>query len=121
MGLDAVELVLRAEELFVIRVNDNEAAAVRIVGDFYELVCTKLGVQPLQSPITPQVLPVITRYEKAFLFLRKPTPSPAPEDALPWSPQSVWDCLVAVFVDQLCLKPEKISYDATISHDLGVD
>jgi acyl carrier protein len=32
MGLDAVEIVLRTEELFVITIEDDEAAAVRTVG-----------------------------------------------------------------------------------------
>jgi acyl carrier protein len=32
MGLDAVEIVLRTEELFVITIGDDEAAAVRTVG-----------------------------------------------------------------------------------------
>jgi len=38
MGLDAVEIVLRTEELFVITIEDDEAAAVRTVGDFYNLI-----------------------------------------------------------------------------------
>ena len=121
MGLDAVEIVLRTEELFVININDGEAAAVRTVGEFYELICAKLGVSPLRSPLTSEVLPVITRREKVFLFLSRATPLPAPEDVLPWSSQSVWDCLVAVFVDQQGLKPEKITYHARIAQDLGVD
>lgn len=121
MGLDAVELVLRAEELFVIAINDEEAARVRTVGDFYELICSKLDVSPLQSPVTSEELPVITHREKAFLFLARYSHLPAPPDALPWSPQSVWDCLVAVFVDQQGLKPEEITYCARINRDLGVD
>ncbi len=121
MGLDAVEIVLRAEELFVIHIDDHEAAAVRTVGEFYELICAKLGVVPLTSPITSAELPVITHREKLFLFLSRHTPLPAPENVLPWLPQSVWDCLVAIFVDQMLLEPEDIKYRARINQDLGID
>jgi len=121
MGLDGVEIVLRTEELFVIAINDDEAAMVRTVGDFYQLICAKLGVPPLQSPCTSENLPVITHHEKIFLFLSRDTPLPAPPDVLPWSPQSVWDCMVAVFVDQMALNPKEITCHARIAQDLGVD
>jgi hypothetical protein len=74
MGLDAVELVLRTEEFFVISIGDDEAASVRTVGDFYNLICTKLDVLPLQRPVTPINLPIVTEKEKVFLFLQKQTP-----------------------------------------------
>jgi hypothetical protein len=121
MGLDAVEIVLRTEELFVITIGDHEAGAVRTVGDFYKLICAKLNVIPLQSPVTSTQLPKITEKEKKFLFLQSHTPLPAPLEVLPWSPQSVWDCLVAVFVDQQGLAPEKILYHARTVQDLGID
>ena len=121
MGLDSVEIVLRAEELFVIEISDEEAASVLTVGDFYKLICAKLHVTPLESPTTSPELPVITRREKTFLFLARHTPLPAPPEVLPWSPQSVWDCLVTVFVDQMALRPQKITYQARIARDLGVD
>lgn len=121
MGLDAVEIVLRTEELFVITFTDDEVAAVRTAGDFYRLICSKLNVTPLQSPVTSAELPKITHKEKRFLFLSMHTPLPAPPEILPWSPQTVWDALVAVFVDQQALKAEKIIPDARIAQDLGVD
>ncbi|MBB5315670.1 acyl carrier protein [Tunturibacter empetritectus] len=65
MGLDAVEIVLRTEELFVITIGDDEAAAVRTVGDFYNLICSKMNVAPLQSPVTSAELPRITHKEKS--------------------------------------------------------
>ena len=40
--MDAVEIVLRTEELFAITLTDEEAAAVRTVGDFYRLICSRL-------------------------------------------------------------------------------
>jgi hypothetical protein len=121
MGLDAVEIVLRTEELFAITIEDNQAAAVRTVGDFYQLICSKLNAIPLASPITSAELPIITHKEKKFLFLSTHTPLPAPPEVLPWSPQSIWDALVAIFVDQQGLKPEEILYHARIADDLGVD
>jgi hypothetical protein len=96
MGLDAVEMVLRTEELFVINIGDDEAASVRTVGDFYNLICEKLDVPLLQNPVTPANLPVVTEKEKVFLFLQKQTPLPAPPEVLPWSPQSVWDSLSSI-------------------------
>jgi hypothetical protein len=121
MGLDAVELILRAEELFVITMEDDEAAAVHTVGDFYDLICSKLQLTPLQSPVTSAELPKITHKEKKFLFLSTHTPLPAPPEILPWSPQTVWDALVTIFVDQQGLEAEDILYHARIVQDLGVD
>ena len=104
MGLDAVEIVLRTEDFFIITIEDDEAGAVRTVGDFYNLICAKLSVPSLQSPITSATLPTITEKEKSLLFLYKNRPLPAPPEVLPWSPQTVWDSLVAILVDQLCLR-----------------
>ncbi|UWZ83284.1 acyl carrier protein [Occallatibacter riparius] len=121
MGLDGVEIILRSEELFGIDIDDKEAATVETVGDFYELICSKLLLSPLQPPVTSEELPVISEEEKRFWFLSRQTPSPAPPDILPWSPQSVWDCIVAIFVDQQGLRLEEIAYNARIATDLGVD
>jgi hypothetical protein len=121
MGLDAVEIILRAEELFIITIEDDEAAAVHTVGEFYHLICAKLNVTPLQSPVTSAKLPEITQKDRKFLFLQTHTRLPAPPEVLPWSPQSVWDCVVAVFVDQQGLYPDEILYHASIAQDLGVD
>lgn len=121
MGLDSVEIVLRAEELFAVDISDEQAATVRTVGDFYQLICAQLGVTPLESPVTSGELPIITERKKTFAFLERHTPLPPPPDVLPWSPQSVWDCVVTIFVDQMGLKPAKITYHARISTDLGVD
>lgn len=121
MGLDAVEIVLRTEDFFVVTIEDDEAAAVRTVGDFYTLICAKLNVLPLHCPVTSASLPTITEKEKRLLFLYKSTPLPAPPEVLPWSPQSVWDSIVAVLVDQQCLEPEQILYHARFVEDLGID
>jgi acyl carrier protein len=121
MGLDAVEIVLRAEELFKINIEDSEAAAVYTVGDFYTLICAKLNVTPMHAPVTSPSLPTITQKETTFLFLSRQTPLPAPHEVLPWSPQSVWDCLIAVLADQQGLQPYKILYASRFNEDLGID
>jgi hypothetical protein len=121
MGLDAVEIILRAEELFAVDIGDEEAAKVETVGQFYELICSKLHISPLQSPVTSEELPVITHREKVFLFLSRHTPLPAPAEALPWSPQSVWDSVVAVFADQQGLSTTDVTYHARIAKDHSRD
>ena len=121
MGLDGVEIILRAEELFAIEIADLEAAGIATVGQFYQLICLKLHIEPLKSPVTSESLPVITDIEKRFLFLTRQRNLPAPAEVLPWTAQSVWDCVVAVFVDQQGLDAEDITYHARIGRDLGVD
>jgi len=121
MGLDAVEIILRTEELFGIEITDEEAAKVETAGNFYQLICSKLHISPLQSPVTSEVLPVINKHERRFWLLSRPIPLPPPTEVLPWSPQSVWDCVVATFIDQQGLRVEEIAYAARIAKDLGVD
>lgn len=121
MGLDAVEIVLRTEEFFDIGIEDAEMAAVRTVGGLYNLVCLKLKLQALDAPVTSAKLPKVTEKEKRFLVLAKHIPLPPPPEVLRWSSQSVWDCMVAVLVDQQGLKPEQVLYCARLVEDLGVD
>ncbi len=121
MGLDPVEIVLRTEELFVITVEDGEAAAVHTVGDFYNLNLSEAGCDAASIPSRLRGASTITHKQKKFLFLSTHTPLPARPDVLPWSPQSVCDVLVAVFADQQGLKREEILYRARIAQDLGVD
>ena len=121
MGLDIVEIVLRTEELFVINFGIDEVAVVRTVGDFYKLICSKLDVSPFESPVTSTTLPTVTEKKWMLPFLFKHTPLPAPPDVLPWSPQNVWDCLVAVLVDQQGLDPKEVLHEARFIEDLGVD
>ncbi len=64
MGLDAVEIVLRTEELFDITIAVDEAGpvrTVRTVRGFYHLICSKHNVTPLASPVTSAELPIITQ------------------------------------------------------------
>ena len=58
MDMDAIQIVLRTPKcfselaLFAITIPDDEASAVRTVGDFYRLICSKLSLVPLPSPTT---------------------------------------------------------------------
>jgi acyl carrier protein len=121
MGLDYVEIVLRTEEFFAITIGDDEAGAIRTVGDFYKLICAKLDVISFDSPATSTKLPTVTEKKKTLLFLYKHTPLPPPSEVLPWSPQSVWDSLVAIVSDQQGLDPKEIHYHDRFAEDLGVD
>ena len=42
MGLDAVEIILRTEEVFAVDLPDSECAKVSTVGDLYRLLLQKL-------------------------------------------------------------------------------
>ena len=96
MGLDSVEIVLRAEEFFNIAISEAEAAQVRTLGDCSVLICGLLGVVPLKRPVTPNNLPIITEWKKSAVFLRRAVHLPPPAEVMPWSPGSVWNCLVAI-------------------------
>ena len=118
MGLDYVEIVLRTEDFFAIAIANEEASVVRTVGDLYNLICAKLDVAPFESPATSTKLPTVTEKESTLLFFYKHAPLPAPSDVLPWSPQSVWDCLVAIVVDQQGLDPKDVHHHATFGRTL---
>lgn len=51
MGLDSVELVLEVEEVFKIKIPDEEANRIRSVGELYDSILVKTagrGIQPEQ-------------------------------------------------------------------------
>ena len=121
MGLDYVEIVLRTEEFFAISIADDEAGTAQTVGDFYQLICAKLNVIPLESPSASVKLPAVRDKERMLLFLHKHTPLPPTPEVLPWSPQSIWDSLVAIVADQQGLDPNQVGYAARFAEDLGVD
>jgi hypothetical protein len=47
------------------------AAYALAIGGFYNLICAKLAVPPLQNPVNPANLPAVTEKEKVFLYLQK--------------------------------------------------
>lgn len=121
MGLDYVEIVLRTEQFFAIAITNEDATNVRKVGELYNLVCVKLNIAPLESPSTSTNLPTVAEKERTLLFFYKHTPLPPSSEVLPWSPQSVWDCLIAILVDQQGLDPKEVQYGSSFLEDLGVD
>lgn len=76
---------------------------------------------PLKDPVTPKNLPIITEWKKSGLFFRKAVHLPPPAEVMPWSAESVWNCLVAIFVDQQGLKAGQVRFGARIAEDLGID
>lgn len=108
MGLDTVELVMLCEEVFEVDLPDYKLNHVHTVGDLYTLICNELGLGPCENPKTD------TGFDR---LLR----GPFNLTAIQWNPEDVWATLVAVFVDQLSLKSEEVTYTARISEDLRVD
>lgn len=121
MGLDPVEIVLRTEEVFTISISDSQAGSVQTIRDFYILICDKLGLIALPSPVTSAALLKITQKDRQFGFVYKHTALPPSPEALPWTPQTVWDTVVAIFVDQMSLAPGDITPGARMNRDFQID
>ena len=93
MGLDAVDIVLRCEETFDLRLEDKD---------------TKLHLPDgTAAPEHPG-----TNYLRDRLSIR-----PGPKH---WTREDVWTTLVALLVDQQGLQPERIRYPARLNTDLGI-
>ncbi|SEG66746.1 hypothetical protein SAMN05421819_4155 [Bryocella elongata] len=121
MGLDAVELVLRCEEVFAITLADDEVRDIHTVRELYALLCAKLKLIPTPNLVTPDHLPAIstiTGRTLLFFHKRENLPPPAPDT---WTPDLVWSYLIAIFVDQQGLDPVQVLPDAEIVRDLGID
>ena len=109
MGMDTVELVMRAEEVFAIDLPDDECASVRTVGDLYRLVLRKLQIPHSATDPVPQLGSGRCRLTDQFPGL------------LPWTPEDVWATLVEIILDQLQVNREEITEHATFLDDLGCD
>jgi acyl carrier protein len=109
MGLDAVELLMRCEEVFEISLEDWRLEHVRTVGDLYGLICEQLQLAP-----EPDRAVLIGKLH----MQRGPLGLLAPE--LPKS-EDVWIRLVDVMVDQLQVDRLDVLPDANIHDDLGCD
>ncbi|MFC6647318.1 acyl carrier protein [Granulicella cerasi] len=121
MGLDSVEIALRCEGFFGVTLADEDLAQTSTVRELYELICRTLSLTPEQNLVPPKHLPTISERGKGFLFLHTRKPLPPPAELLPWTPQTVWIGLVAIFVDQQNLPLDEILPDAHMAHDLGID
>lgn len=105
MGLDAVEMILRCEEVFGVSIPDEDVFQIATVGQLLEHLCTKLDLPTGTAPPTGFSVNHLTR---RF-------------DLRPWTREDAWATLVAIFCDQLGMDPEEILYHAHIAQDLGID
>jgi Acyl carrier protein len=55
MGLDAVEIVMRIEKTFAIKIDDAEAEAIRTVGDMYEIVWREIDGRASDTCISQSI------------------------------------------------------------------
>jgi acyl carrier protein len=108
MGLDTVELVMRAEEVFAINLPVDECERVQTVGDLYRLVCSHLQLTPIESPTLEAGR---NRLPRGVLNLETPR----------WTSEDVWSTLVDLFVDQLAVREDEVTPTASILDDLGCD
>ena len=106
MGLDIVELVLKCEETFDIKLEDWRLGQMSTVGDLYELICEQLGM-PFGSlrprPANQTVIPLAM------------TPAEG------WNRDTLWAKVVQIIVDQLQVESEEVIYSAHFQKDLGAD
>jgi acyl carrier protein len=106
MGLDIVEVVMRCEESFDVRLETVRLEQMRTVGDLFELICERLKLpsgSPVRTPTDGATLPLI---------------------AIPaggWSRENVWLKLVHICVDQLQVEADEVRYEASFVDDLGAD
>src|SRR5580698_8894206 len=108
MGLDTVEIVMRCEEVFAVDLPDHKLSHVCAVGDLYVLICDELKLTPCESPTQDTGFNRLPRGTLNLVTIH-------------WNPEDVWATLVAVFVDQLCLEPEEVTYVARIYEDLRIN
>jgi acyl carrier protein len=106
MGLDVVELVLRCEEKFDIRLEDSRLESTRTVGDLFELICEQLNL-PHGSQVPPPAMRAV--------IPRVIVPSEG------WTRDTVWSKVVQICVDQLQIEPDDVTYSANFVKDLGAD
>jgi acyl carrier protein len=113
LGLDAVEIILRTEEVFVVDLPDSECSKVSTVGDLYRLVLEKLNL-PYLSPNEIEnpdgaTRPGYNRSRLQFASLK------------PWDTPDVWVTLKAIIQDQLQVPDDDISESARFVQDLGCE
>jgi acyl carrier protein len=113
LGLDAVEIILRTEEVFAVDLPDNECSKVNTVGDLYRLVLEELKL-PYLSPndVEDPNGPARAGYNRSrlqFVGLN------------PWNTADVWVTLKAIIQDQLQVPDDDIRESARFVQDLGCE
>ena len=113
MGLDAVELIMAAEERFGIEISDTDAEQIRTFGDFVDLIVRyqsgdKLFTKELEEP--------------THSWLSSPKPSRRllkPKD--PFTREQIANELRQIVVEQLGVNPSDVTDEARFIEDLGMD
>ncbi len=113
MGLDAVEIILRTEEVFAVDLPDSECAKVSTVGDLYRLLLQKLTLpyispRTIENPDDP-VPAGSNRAQSQFPSIK------------PWTTPDVWITLKAIIQVQLQVHDDDIRDDARFVQDLGCE
>ena len=111
MGLDTVEIVMRAEEVFSIDLPDEECGLVITVGDLYRLVLRKLDLSYVSIDQTQGVTTPAGRNR-----LKDQYPN-----LVPWNHADVWATLTGIIHDQLTIDYDEITEKATFQDDLRCD
>jgi acyl carrier protein len=113
MGLDAVEIVLRTEEVFAVNLPDGECSKVSTVGDLYRLLLEKLALPYLSlEDIENADEPNAAGYNRN----RSQFPS-----LKPWTAPDVWITLKAIIRDRLQVHEDDIREHARFVQDLGCE
>jgi acyl carrier protein len=112
MGLDTVELILRAEETFGIELPDYECSLIITVGDLYRLVLDKLSLLYLPASLIEDPQSEFTGRD------RSGNQFPALAD---WNTPDVWATLKGLICDQLQVDESQIQESASFSNDLRCD
>ena len=109
MGLDAVEIVLRTEEVFSIELPDSECAQIRTVGDLYVAILNKLNL-PYQAASSIEVA------GSGCDRSHKQLPS-----ITAWNSPDIWITLKSIIQYQLQIDLDDIRESAEFVRDLGCD
>ena len=109
MGMDIVDIVMRAEETFAIDLPNDECASIVTVGDFFRLVLDKL-----QLPYQPADELERTHSGRDYS-------SPASLHLAQWNTADVWATLRGIITDQLQVNPEEVRERSSFVADLRCD
>jgi acyl carrier protein len=106
MGLDIVEVVMRCEESFDVRLEPTRLGQMRTVGDLFELICEELKLPREPATAAPKDVATLP-------------PVVIPDEG--WCRNSVWIKVVQICVDQLQVESAEVKYAASFVDDLGAD
>jgi acyl carrier protein len=113
LGLDAVEIILRTEEVFAVNLPDSECSKISTVGDLYRFLLEKLKLPYLSSDgiENPDGATRVgyNRAQSQFPSLK------------PWTAPDVWITLKAIIRDQLQIHEDCIRENARFVQDLGCE